>query len=231
MGRSFKLGTSSLIVAFSTFSAVFAAVFTPACSSSQEADGETEGAASVRACAGPYNIDCPPGWMCHLSNDDPDSMGECFQKADYAQVPEWDRCSRDSDCIAVPRGGCCQDGWKEAVNKNKVIQYTNQFDDLVCTAFCPAIVIRDDRAALCNSDKGRCEMVENRDIACNGSSPNPHHCPTGYTCQGAGMPTGAPGHCVSNVPIPNDGCGGCPTGQWCSFCFGSMACIPIGAKC
>src|SRR5690242_2663160 len=60
-------------------------------------------------------------------------------------------CTKDADCLAVPKGGCCQNGWLEAVNKNKVEQYKHATR---CTAnphpMCPMFMVHDTRVAECN---------------------------------------------------------------------------------
>lgn len=226
---SWKTVLGFSLLAFTTFAS------TTACSSTSTDDEASEGSSSVRACGGATGEPCPEGSECQPDGPGAYADGHCIDSAtevDANGSPEWDRCEVDTDCTAVPRVGCCEDGWKEAVNKTRVAEYSTSFDMSTCATTCPPFVIEDKRQPLCNHDKGRCEMVEIRDIACGGNSPNPHRCPAGYTCKTPdGSPADVPGRCVSDTPKPDDGCGGCGTGQWCAFCWGKLACIPVGASC
>jgi hypothetical protein len=66
-------------------------------------------------------------------------------------------CETDSDCVAVPKVGCCSNGWMEAVNKHEVNAYENSF---VCNEqiMCPMYVVDDTRVPACVADK--CQMVD-----------------------------------------------------------------------
>ena len=90
-------------------------------------------------------------------------------------------CNADSDCIAVPRAACCNNGYKEAVNKHKTRQYA---DANVCTQpqICPLFLINDTRVAECNTASKKCEMVAVADIACGGFVRNAHQCPADQDC-------------------------------------------------
>jgi hypothetical protein len=69
-------------------------------------------------------------------------------------------CAADSDCVAVPRNGCCNNGYKEAVNAASVAAYQASF---VCPEphpICPMFRIRDDRVPVCNVTTHLCELVK-----------------------------------------------------------------------
>jgi hypothetical protein len=70
-------------------------------------------------------------------------------------------CSKDADCVAVPRAGCCHNGWKEAVAASQADAY-NQAN--ACTRsprpVCPMYMIRDVRVAQCEAHTHLCTMVQ-----------------------------------------------------------------------
>ncbi len=89
-------------------------------------------------------------------------------------------CSADDDCVAVPKGGCCDNGWLEAVNKHHVKQYENATK---CTAnprpMCPMYLVHDTRVPACVANK--CTMVDAKDAGptdCRSTG-----CAAGETCQ------------------------------------------------
>ena len=145
-------------------------------------------------------------------------------------------CKTDDDCVAVDRGGCCDNGWLEAVNKHHTKAYENS---VKCTAnprpMCPMYMVHDTRVAQCNTGTKACEMVKIEDIACGGHTMNPHSCPDGYTCQGKALMVDGPGTCekdADDAGAPKDcRATGCGAGKYCSFCWGNFACIPNGAMC
>ena len=85
-------------------------------------------------------------------------------------------CSADADCVAVPQGGCCNNGYLAAVNKHRVKAYEASTK---CTAhprpMCPQFLVHDTRIAAC-STAGKCEMVAPKDCRTTG-------CGGGSTCQ------------------------------------------------
>ena len=70
-------------------------------------------------------------------------------------------CGADADCVAVPRAGCCHNGWKEAVNATQKDAYEQAY---ACTRtprpICPMYMVRDTRVARCNAQSHLCEMVK-----------------------------------------------------------------------
>ncbi len=141
---------------------------------------------------------------------------------------DFNACKTDADCVAVPRVGCCNNGWNQAVNKSEVDAYEQSFECPDQHPICPLYVVDDTRVALCNVGTQRCEMVQPQDVRCGGFTVNPHACPKGWQCKFNGVPD-VPGTCVQ---APNtDKCGGCGDGKDCSYCWGHWACIPHGAQC
>jgi hypothetical protein len=80
--------------------------------------------------------------------------------ADDAGAPARFRaCSADADCIAVPRVGCCHNGWKEAVAASQKDPYAASF---VCPdphPVCAMYLIRDAREAKCDPTTRLCTMT------------------------------------------------------------------------
>jgi len=78
-------------------------------------------------------------------------------------------CNADSDCVAVPRGGCCDNGWMEAVNKHHTRAYANATK---CTLnprpMCPMYMVHDTRIATCDESAHQCKMVANPAAALEG---------------------------------------------------------------
>ena len=68
-------------------------------------------------------------------------------------------CSVDADCVAVPREGCCHNGLKDAVNKNKIDEYRAANTCKVAHPICPQYIIDDRRVPQCNRTTHQCEMV------------------------------------------------------------------------
>jgi hypothetical protein len=77
-----------------------------------------------------------------------------------APAPAFLACTADADCVAVPRNGCCHNGFQEAVNASSVAAYQASF---VCPEqhpICPMFRIRDDRVPVCNATSHQCELVK-----------------------------------------------------------------------
>jgi hypothetical protein len=169
---------------------------------------------------------------CAANTDATEDVGESQdQELSSAKIHA---CDTDDDCVAVDRGGCCSNGWLEAVNKHHTKAYENASK---CTAnprpMCPMYMVHDTRVPECNAKSGKkqCEMVAIEDIACGGHTPNPHACPDGYACEGKSLAVDGPGKC-EKAPEPKDcRADGCGAGKYCSFCWGNYACIPNGAMC
>jgi hypothetical protein len=163
-------------------------------------------------------------------------------------------CNADSDCVAVYEEKCCPNGVKIALHSGYEAQYKH---DNKCTQpphVCPLAVINDTRVAVCQANQ--CAMVQPAQT-CGGIAGLT--CPTGQYCKydtsvcdpahGGADCGGTCSVCVQNVLcmvtahfdhdqckcVPNvNGCStnaDCGAGRYCSFCWGSMQCIPNGAMC
>jgi hypothetical protein len=163
------------------------------------------------------------------SNTDPQADDNVSGSTDQELRKSITSCAKDDDCTAVSQGGCCNNGWLAAVNVNKVTAYENATKcNVDPRPMCPMYMVHDTRVAQCNVSKKQCEMVAIEDIACGGFVANPHKCPSGYSCDVKDAPVDAPGKCE----VANDcRATGCDAGKYCSFCWGSYACIPKGAMC
>lgn len=137
------------------------------------------------------------------------------KKAALATPPdsELTSCEIDDDCVAVPRAGCCDNGWKEAVNADQVDAYyaANPCEDP--HPICPLYYVDDTRVPICSL--GSCSMVEPGDVRCGGFVLHPHACTDGYTCVYGPIPD------VAGICEPQDqACGGggqieCSPGEVC----------------
>lgn len=135
-------------------------------------------------------------------SDDPAASTDDAATADALRKhhPDYYACTTDSDCVAVPRVGCCDNGWMESVNKHHVRSYEHSFTCPQSNPICPLYIVDDTRQPECNLGTGKCEMVAIDDIACGGFTINPHHCPAGYDCV-SNNPNIAdiPGSCQAHV--------------------------------
>jgi len=120
--------------------------------------------------------------------DDTTSSDEAAKVNIYA-------CQVDSDCVAIPAGGCCPNGSDVAVNKHHVHTYESQHQCTNPPRYCPLYVIHETRVAQCNTTTNKCEMIQPEDIHCGGFTRNPHSCPTGYSCDFSGHVPDVPGVC------------------------------------
>ena len=108
--------------------------------------------------------------------------------------PDFYACAVDSDCVAVPKVGCCTNGYKEALNAKFVDAYKASF---ICPApnqACPHIMVNDTREPECNREEHSCELVEVKNIKCGGFIQNAHQCPEGTRCVRDRLPD-LPGTC------------------------------------
>jgi hypothetical protein len=58
-------------------------------------------------------------------------------------------CQVDSDCIAVAKAGCCNNGYKAAVNKDRIEAYRAANVCKTGRAICPQFMVDDQRVAHC----------------------------------------------------------------------------------
>jgi hypothetical protein len=71
-------------------------------------------------------------------------------------------CSADADCVAVPRVGCCHNGWKEAVAAAQKDAYAASFVCPDAHPICPMFIVRDARVPRCDSTAQLCTLVSVR---------------------------------------------------------------------
>lgn len=122
------------------------------------------------------------------TNEGSGSTDEASKTSIYA-------CQVDSDCVAIPAGGCCPNGSEAAVNKHHVTAYNNAHECTNPPHVCPLYVIHETRVAQCNTATNKCEMIQPENIHCGGFTRNPHSCPTGYACDFSGHVPDVPGVC------------------------------------
>jgi hypothetical protein len=166
MARSGGLAACALVVA--------------ACSSSPDSSGTQEdplrliGELAGEGCGGADGGACASGGGGEGETNAGSADGE--PPADYRA------CQGDGDCVAVPLAGCCDNGWKTAVNSCEVDAYEDAFACHRERPICAMYIVRDTRVAECNRATHLCEMVAIQDIACGGFIVQPHECPGGYVC-------------------------------------------------
>ena len=71
-------------------------------------------------------------------------------------------CAADTDCVAVPRVGCCHNGWMEAVAVSQKDAYAASFVCPEAHPICAMFIIRDRRVARCNTAAHLCELGPGR---------------------------------------------------------------------
>jgi hypothetical protein len=79
-----------------------------------------------------------------------------------AGVPaQYRACRADADCVAVPRAGCCDNGWKEAVAASQKSAYERAFACAITPhPMCPMYIARDTRIAKCEPKAHLCVLVQ-----------------------------------------------------------------------
>ena len=68
-------------------------------------------------------------------------------------------CTADTDCVVVPRVGCCHNGWNEAVAASQKDAYAASFVCPQAHPICAMFLVRDTRSARCNPGSHLCELV------------------------------------------------------------------------
>jgi TolA-binding protein len=69
-------------------------------------------------------------------------------------------CQSDADCLAVPRAGCCDNGWKEAVAASQTDAYAQANACTRKRPMCPMFKVRDRRVAYCEPQTHLCSMKQ-----------------------------------------------------------------------
>jgi hypothetical protein len=71
-------------------------------------------------------------------------------------------CGADADCVAVPRVGCCHNGWNEAIAVTQKDAYAASFVCPDAHPICPMFIVRDARVPRCDSAAHLCTLVSVR---------------------------------------------------------------------
>lgn len=71
-------------------------------------------------------------------------------------------CQKDADCTAVPRAGCCNNGWLEAVNVGQKDAYAKSFVCPTPHPMCPMYMVHDTRIPKCDPGTHLCTMVNTK---------------------------------------------------------------------
>ncbi len=120
-----------------------------------------------------------------------------FAVALSAKGKDFFACKVDSDCVAIPLAGCCDNGYKVAVNVNEVDAYDAANACTTPNPVCPLFVINDTRVAQCDFTTHACQMIDPTQIHCGGFINPSHSCPSGYSCKFSGVPD-VGGTCVQS---------------------------------
>ncbi len=68
-------------------------------------------------------------------------------------------CNVDADCAAVPRVGCCHNGWNEAVAVSQRDAYAASFVCPEAHPICAMFIVRDARVPRCDAATHLCALV------------------------------------------------------------------------
>jgi hypothetical protein len=68
-------------------------------------------------------------------------------------------CSSSADCVAVPRVGCCHNGWNEAVAASQRDAYAGSFVCPEAHPICAMFIVRDTRVPECDAATHLCTLV------------------------------------------------------------------------
>jgi len=118
--------------------------------------------------------------------------------ADGGISPDLIACARNTDCVAVPRGGCCHNGWLDAVNAQKTEAYRQATRCVVRNVMCTHLMVNDMRVPRCSPASHQCEMVPPEKTSCGGIAGPANACPQGYTCVTTSKKPDASGTCKKN---------------------------------
>jgi hypothetical protein len=79
---------------------------------------------------------------------------------DPREAPERFRsCRTDDDCVVVPVVGCCHNGWKTSVNREREDEYQHSFQCPTESPICPKYLVIDTRVPECDQGTHICELV------------------------------------------------------------------------
>jgi hypothetical protein len=95
------------------------------------------------------------------------SLSEPRGAAETGAPAKFRACSVDADCVAVPRVGCCHNGWKEAVAVSQKDAYAASFVCPDAHPICAMFIVRDARVARCDAAAHLCTLVGERQPGAN----------------------------------------------------------------
>ena len=103
----------------------------------------------------------PPVASTPPTSSDESMMGPGPANDDSADAgnAQYRACRQDGDCIAVPRVGCCNNGWLEAVNATQKDAYAKSFTCPAPHPMCPMYIVHDTRTPRCDTTTHLCIMV------------------------------------------------------------------------
>jgi hypothetical protein len=82
--------------------------------------------------------------------------------ADAGAPARFRACNGDADCLAVPRVGCCHNGWKEAVAASQQDAYAASFVCPEAHPICAMFLVRDTRVPVCDAATRLCTLAPGR---------------------------------------------------------------------
>jgi hypothetical protein len=88
-----------------------------------------------------------------------DSTAPVAPAEDAGASAQFRACAADTDCVAVPRVGCCHNGWNEAVAVSQKDAYAASFVCPEAHPICAMFLVRDRRTPRCNAGTHLCELV------------------------------------------------------------------------
>jgi hypothetical protein len=109
--------------------------------------------------------------------------------------PAFAGCATDDDCVAVPQGGCCDNGYLVAVSWCSIDDYYVATECTNDAPICSQLYVNDTRVAYCDFPSHTCQMIQPTDIHCGGFINPNHQCPDGFQCKFSHVPD-VGGSCV-----------------------------------
>ena len=95
-----------------------------------------------------------------VTGDDMLGPGPAEDTSADAGSAQYRACQKDSDCVAVRRVGCCNNGWLEAVNATQKDAYAKSFTCPTRRPMCPMYMVHDTRTPKCDPGTHLCTMVK-----------------------------------------------------------------------
>jgi hypothetical protein len=91
------------------------------------------------------------------SADPPHSSGP--DQDDAGAPARFRGCGADADCVAVPRVGCCHNGWNEAIAASQRDAYAASFTCPEAHPICAMFIVHDTRKPRCPAATRLCTLV------------------------------------------------------------------------